>query len=437
MIHVFSEKLTSRVRYAFRLVFETVLNNSVEFHADPDYFSLLDGVKINYSEKTGIGGLTIRPSGLLFESGLQQIKIKVFDWEGLKAFFGVDNSILPFDIFSASFYLATRYEEYFPSERDEHQRFMSKCSLASKNQFLEKPLINCWALRLVDIIEREFDGFKFQRSKFSYIPTFDIDNAWAFKNKGAGRVILSSVNDLLHGRLKAVLQRISVLLNFEKDPYANYDFMEETMKLFSFKPFIFFLMNSGGKYDRAISFKNKAFQKLIKELSSFATIGIHPSYISNTNNAYLNIEVNRLEQVLGRKVELSRQHFLKLSFPETYQNLIDAEIKADYSKGYADASGFRASICTPYIFFDLLEEKETLLKIFPFQVMDVTLLNYNKMNTSDAIAKIESLMQETASVGGTFISLWHNESLSDAGQWKGWRQVYIGMTKMASTYSNG
>ena len=437
MIHVFSEKLTSRVRYAFRLIFETVLNNSVEFHADPDSFSLLEGVKINYSEKIGLGGLTIRPSGLLFESGLQQIKIEVFDWEGLKAFFGVGNSVLPFDIFSASFYLATRYEEYFPLERDEHQRFMSKCSLASKNQFLGKPLINCWALRLVDIIEREFDGFKFQRSKFSYIPTFDIDNAWAFKNKGAGRVILSSVNDLVHGRLKAVLQRISVLLNFEKDPYANYDFMEETMKFFSFSPFIFLLMNSDGKYDRAISFKNKAFQKLIKELSSFATIGIHPSYISNTNNAYLNIEMNRLEHVLGRKVELSRQHFLKLSFPETYQNLIDAEIKADYSMGYADAPGFRASICTPYFFFDLLEEKETLLKIFPFQVMDVTLQKYNNMNPSDAIAKIEGLMQETASVGGTFISLWHNESLSDAGQWKGWRKVYIGMTKMAAAQSNG
>lgn len=437
MIHVFSEKLTSRVRYAFRLIFETILNNSVEFHADPDCFSLLEGVKINYSEKIGIGGLTISPSGLLFESGLQQINIEVFDWKGLKAFFGVENSVLPFDIFSASFYLATRYEEYFPSERDEHQRFMSKCSLAAKNQFLEKPLINCWALRLADIIEREFDGFKFQRSKFSYIPTFDIDNAWAFKNKGAGRIILSSVNDLVHGRFKTVFQRISVLLNFEKDTYANYDFMEETMKFCSFKPFIFFLMNSEGKYDRSIFFKNRAFQKLIKELSSFAAIGLHPSYVSNSNADLLSVEKERLEQVLGRKVELSRQHFLKLSFPETYQNLIDAEIEADYSMGYADASGYRASICTPYYFFNLLEEKETLLKIFPFQVMDVTLQKYNKMNPSDTISKIESLMQETAAVGGTFISLWHNESLGGVGQWKGWRQVYIEMTKMASTYSNG
>ena len=69
--------------------------------------------------------------------------------------------------------------------------------------------------------------------------------------------------------------------------------------------------------------------------------------------------------------------------------------------------------------------------------MDVTLQKYNKMNPSDAISKIESLMQEAAAVGGTFVSLWHNESLGDAGQWKGWRNVYIEMTKMASMHSNG
>lgn len=437
MIHVFSEKLTPRVRYAFRLIFETILNNSVEFHADPDFFSSLEGVKINYSEKTGLGGLTIRPSGLLFESGLQQINIEVFDWDGLIAFFQVDHSVIPFDIFSASFYLSTRYEEYFSTERDTLQRFESKSSLAAKNQFLEKPLVNCWALRLADVIEQEFERFKFKRSEFSYIPTFDIDNAWAFKHKGAQRIILASVNDLVHGRLKTVVQRISVLLNLEKDPYANYDFMEETMKFFSFKPFIFLLMNSDGKYDRAISFRNKVFQRLIRELSSFATIGLHPSCVSNSNTDFLSVEKERLEQVLDRKVELSRQHFLKLSFPETYRNLASAGIVADFSMGYADAPGFRASICTPYFFFDLLDERETLLKIFPFQVMDVTLQKYNKMNPSDAISKIESLMQEAAAVGGTFVSLWHNESLGDAGQWKGWRNVYIEMTKMASMHSNG
>jgi len=105
--------------------------------------------------------------------------------------------------------------------------------------------------------------------------------------------------------------------------------------------------------------------------------------------------------------------------------------------GYADAPGFRASICTPYFFYDLLDEKETLFKIFPFQVMDVTLRNYKNMDSLEALDKIGCLMQEAKNVGGTFISLWHNESLSDAGQWKGWRKVYIEMTKMASTHSNG
>jgi hypothetical protein len=35
------------------------------------------------------------------------------------------------------------------------------------------------------------------------------------------------------------------------------------------------------------------------------------------------------------------------------------------------------------------------------------------------------------SVNGEFISIWHNESLSDKGRWQGWRKVYEEMVKSA------
>jgi hypothetical protein len=34
-------------------------------------------------------------------------------------------------------------------------------------------------------------------------------------------------------------------------------------------------------------------------------------------------------------------------------------------------------------------------------------------------------------VKGTFVSLWHNESVSDFDVWKHWKKVYIELLKMS------
>jgi len=119
-----------------------------------------------------------------------------------------------------------------------------------------------------------------------------------------------------------------------------------------------------------------------------------------------------------------------LLFTETYQNLIKLGIKEDYTLGYATDTGFRAGTCTPFNFYDLYNEKETSLKIFPFQVMDTTLNQYLKLDVEEAVERISHMIEKVKQVRGTFISLWHNESLSDHGHWKGWEPVYKKMLEV-------
>lgn len=437
MVNVFSNEINERLRYIFRLIFETVLEDTVEFFSDIDKYKNSYGIKINYSDNEGIDGLKLKPNGLLFQKQIQSQKIEMFEWEGEKAFFQTEDSFIPFDIFAASFYLVSRYEEYLTGKRDRHQRFMSRSSLAGQHRFLEKPLVNIWALKLADIIESEYPDFKLKRPAFKYLPTIDIDNAWAFKNKGVLRQTASTFKDLLSGRFKNIGTRFAVILKMKKDPYDNYDFMEGVFKKFKFKPAMFFLMSKGGKHDRGLSYKNRKFRTLIKKMSKIADIGIHPSYSSTKKKSLLSKEIKRLKEITGNDIVLSRQHYLKLTMPVTYRELLNNGIKADYSMGYSNRPGFRASICTPFPFFDLIEGKETSLIVYPFEVMDVTLQSYRGMSPAEADKKIKSLMKEVHSVGGTFISLWHNESLSDEDQWEGWKEVYINMTKTAADYYNG
>jgi len=92
--------------------------------------------------------------------------------------------------------------------------------------------------------------------------------------------------------------------------------------------------------------------------------------------------------------------------------------------GFASLTGFRAGTCTAFNFFDLSKNQQTELIVHPFQVMDVSLKNYLHLNPQKAWQLIEELMLEVKNVNGTFISLWHNESLRDSGQWLGWREVF-------------
>jgi len=136
--------------------------------------------------------------------------------------------------------------------------------------------------------------------------------------------------------------------------------------------------------------------------------------------------------VLKRDVTKARQHFLMLHFPTTYRKLIDHDITDDYTMGFSGEVGFRASICTSFYFYDLEFEASTKLLIHPFAIMDATLKYYMQVKPENAISYIAPLIKEVKDVDGTFISLWHNESLSDMNPWEGWRPVYEQLVKIAA-----
>ena len=99
--------------------------------------------------------------------------------------------------------------------------------------------------------------------------------------------------------------------------------------------------------------------------------------------------------------------------------------------GYASTVGFRASTCTPFYFYDLDFEIQTPLKVFPFALMDTTLNDYMKLTPKQSLGRIRDLKNEVKAVNGTFITLFHNESLSDYDRWKGWKRLYDSMIKIS------
>lgn len=432
MLLIYTHKITHRVKYILNLVFTDVLAVGFELTSDLESFKKHDGPKLSYTSNPVCDELFFTSRSLLFEHGISEQNVSVFDYKNVRVFFATGKaSALPFDVFAASFYLVTRYEEYLPHIRDEHDRFIAEDSLAFTNGFLHKPVVNIWIMWIKELLQNKYPQLAFQERKYEFISTIDIDNAYAYREKGFTRSVGGYLKSLSKLSMSEMVERTKVLLGFKKDPYDTYAFQMEIIKKYNLKAIYFFLLGDYGVNDKNLPVESKKFQSLIKMLGDYAQVGIHPSYGSNASKEQLRKEVERLSKVLHRDVTQSRQHFLKLTLPETYRNLIDLDITDDYTMGFASQVGFRAGICTSFNFYDLDMELETKLKVHPFAVMEGTLKYYMNVHPEDAMEKIKPLIDEARAVNGQFISLWHNDTLNDQKLWAGWKEVYEEMVNYA------
>jgi len=434
MILVYTHKITPRVRYIFKHIITRILLIPVDFTTKVEEFVAHNGPKLSYT-KTPLGTeFFIKSNELLFEQGVNDIEITINKWEEVPGFFATNiKSVIPFDIFAASFYLISRYEEYLPHVKDIHGRYTAEQSLAYKNGFLEKPLVDIWAYKLLNLLKEKFPDYNYQTRTYNYISTIDIDNAFAYKHKSLVRSVGGFLNDLVHFKLINVWNRFAVTFNIKNDHFDTFQKLLRLKKEYKVNTIFFFLIGDYTTFDTNVSASKDQYKLLIKEVGDYANVGLHPSYFSMQNAAILKKEKERLENITNSPVESSRQHYLRFNLPETYQNLIDLEIEEDYSMGYASNVGFRASTCTPFYFYDLDFEIQTPLKVYPFALMDTTLNDYMKLTPKQSLGRIRDLKNEVKAVNGTFITLFHNESLSDYLRWKGWKRLYESMLKVATS----
>ena len=432
MLLVYSHKPSARFTYIADFILNNLCGFEINYTNNQEEFISYNGAKLSYNEVSVQAEVNITPHTLLFEKGIKPQNISISNWQNIPTLFKNNNLQIPFDIFSASFFLISRYEEYLPHITDNHNRFEADNSLAFQNNFLHLPVINLWAAELKKLILAKYPTLSHKESAYNYISTIDIDNAWAYKNKDIMRTSGAFLKALVKGNFKDIKERLLTLLGKNQDPYDTYDYLISIQKKYNLSMIYFFLLGNYGVNDKNISANNSKFQALIKHLGDYAETGIHPSFGSNTSVQQVRIEVIRLANITHKNVTKSRQHFLKLHLPETYKNIISCGIQEDYTMGFASKAGFRASVCTPFKWYDLDAEEETSLTVYPFCVMDGTLKTYMNLSQEQAIKQCAELINQIKKVNGTCITLWHNETLSNWRDWQDWQYVYEEVVKLAA-----
>ncbi|OIR08304.1 hypothetical protein GALL_94720 [mine drainage metagenome] len=425
MILIYSNHITARLQY----ITQTLFGEQFALTASKEKFLEHSGTKINYSSQSiDSTAFQITPHSLLFETEIKQQEINCFNWDGLKVFFKTTGDI-PFDIFAASFYLLSRYEEYLPHQKDEYGRYAHSNSLAYKESFLKLPLVNLW-LREFNI---QYSIFNIQYSAFKFIPTYDIDIAFAYRHQPLWLNVFGFYRDLFVGNFEKVIERGNVYSGNKKDPFDVYDWLNELHERHQLNPLYFFLVAQKRKgVDKNISPRKKAMQDLIQQHAKKCEVGIHPSWQSRDEESResgvgsqeLKKEISFLKNIVQHTVTKSRQHYLRFTIPQTFRRLIDAGIADEYSMGYGTINGFRASYTLPFYWFDLEKNETTNLLLHPFCFMDANSIFEQKYSVEQTAKELQHYFDVVKKVNGELITLFHNHFLTEQEQWIAWRKMY-------------
>lgn len=433
MILLYTHHITPRVEYTFRTLLTELLGIEVAFTDQKMAFISAFALKINYSHEILENIPHIAPHGLLHSKDIDptlDIGYKrVSKDEHL--LFVHDESVhddIGFDIGAATFFLLSRYEEYWHS-----QHFYDyKNSVAYKHDFLNRPVIHIWVKKLKDILLNYYPALDFNHGRYQHQLTYDIDHLHAFKDKKMSIQYARLAQDFFFNRLQYRLRK-AVLFEGAVDPWMNFDFQKSINQYVEKVHYFFHCGLEKNKYDYSTSTEHIDFKYAIKTLQdTHAQIGLHPSYKSNEKFDVLQKEKKALEVHLSAPVTTSRQHYLYLKLPATYRNLIALGITDDYTMGYSHTTGFRAGIAVPFLWFDLERNECSSLRLHPFCVMDTTLKHHLGLSPEEGLDHIRYYISICKLYEAEYCSLWHNSSLGENYGWQGWRQVLEQMVKLAS-----
>ena len=410
MLLIYTHKITPRFTYIMKQIFLRILGIEVGFTTKVEDFIKHNGPKITYTKQPLQNEFFVRSHPLLFEHGINDLHISMSEWGDTPCFFPTgERSNLPYDIFAASFYLLSRYEEYVPHVKDLVGRFPYKESLAHQHGFLQKPVVDLWAQKLLHALLERFPTLEQKPKTVRYTSIIDVSVSHSFAHRGLFRGGFGMLLDMVGLKFRKVLQRLLVLSKVKKDPFDNFTQLIDIHKKWGVSSAFFFQYAQYSRYDKNISTENNAFKHLIKSVADYNTVSLAASYSSFTNMDLLKLEKENLALVINKAVNYVRLRYNRVDIPETYRNLVAAEFTDDYSMGFTHETGFKAGTCTSFYFYDIPLEIQQPIKIHPFAVHDYALLKYE--TEEEIFMELDKLYEQVRQVKGHFMTVFSNELL--------------------------
>jgi hypothetical protein len=313
------------------------------------------------------------------------------------------------DILASTALVLSRFEEIDATGRDSHARFPSAQSIAFRDHYLDRPIVDEYGLALQQVLQALDPGLpapvRCLRVKLSH----DIDEIG----------IPFSLRDLavqLFARRRTSTALRDLLSSIGGSTPGSLDQVIEICRLAGergLRPALYWKASPPSPFDSGYDIADPRISRVMDwAFCRNIEMGVHPGYQTFLSPTELRNEVERCRKALGTECIGGRQHYLRWS-PETWAHWEQCGLAYDSSVGYADRAGFRAGTCWPYFPWLWKQNRRAALLEIPLILMDRTLVSRQYMGKTpeEALATARDLMRKCEAVGGVITLLWHNNCL--------------------------
>lgn len=331
---------------------------------------------------------------------------------------------LPIDVFGSAFFMLTMYEEIVLPDRDSYDRFPSWASIAGREGFLDRPIIDEYLEIFWAAMTQLWPSLIRRPRKFSMILSHDVDRPARYAFAPPGKLLRRMAGDVLRrGQVSSFLialrHRFGVRSTLPpNDPANTFDWIMDLSERRGFRSAFYFMCGrTNPAMDADYEPEHPAIRDLLRRVHSRGhEIGLHPSFDTYLDPGSLAVEANRLRRVcaeegISQEQWGGRMHYLRWRHPETLNAWGLAELDYDSTLGYADCAGFRCGTCHEYASFDAQNGIAIRTRTRPLVAMESSVMAepYMNLGTGDeALRCFERLKNACRVVQGNFTLLWHN-----------------------------
>lgn len=439
---------TSEIEYTCSVVFTEWIGIKYELiYSEQDYLLISFGEK---ELKINASFFIKASSDWLGQSSMPVLPLKLYNLSELKSILSSDIHIreaqLPvlygipkikfneccidcgIDIFGGIFFMISRYEEIVVKGRDNYNRFSGKSSIAYKENFIFRPIVNEYLELLFSMLLYLCPNLTRNKMRFQMIPTHDVDIPFFCFNQSLARFARRIGGDILKRKsftlaFEDYCTWDSVRKNgLESDPFYTFDFIMSESEKRNLQSAFYFLPSSSPEMNMKYPITLLEMRSLLQKIDNRGhEIGIHGCYGTYLNQKVFASDVcllNKTMESCGIKQKLrgGRQHILQWQNPDTFRIWDTVGMDYDSTLSFADVAGFRCGTCYEYSVFDISKRKKLSLKERPLIAMECTILAPRYMNmglTDNALMLFKRLKDACKYYGGNFVLLFHNNEFAD------------------------
>jgi hypothetical protein len=316
------------------------------------------------------------------------------------------------DYLSTCFYLLSYLQEYIDYVPDKYDRFPFALSLQNHFNCVDDNLVSKYFDALYKATPKLKSLVEKQTHKSKFFLSHDIDSAHgALGDNGKYLLKHGKIGTLLHLIFNHYLRTPDYLL------LGKIMDMEDAHDVKS----TFFWLAKQGRGNRRIH--NADYDINAKKIVDQRKQIHERGFINGLHKAVSDLSyADELKRMGDDAFPINRNHYLRLSLPESFDEMESSNIKMDASMGFAEAIGFRNNYGLPFQPFNLKEKRAYEFTEVPLTIMDSTLKFYSNKNSTEAKKEIFSFLEKHKE--NALISiLWHNNYFFDYTD-KGWVECY-------------